>query len=357
MNASVPPSLSASARVELARRLAGFDILEFGEVLEHEHAGIRHRLLRHKLRLAGHQPLAVRRLARLEGPTRGSLVLVHGLAQNRRTWRVRGRSLEAALAARGYEVFNLELRGHGHSGRLGSRPAGGLRDYVEDIRRMSDALLEPAVYLGHSLGAGVLVRAAARGVEMAGLVHIAGVYTFGLESRLLQTAARLTQTLPFRRVPARLGVWTRPAGQMIASYPRLSELVNARVPFSGWAPGSMEPEVLAERFGGGFDKVGFGVWRDMADLPLGGELDPDGAFASWDRPLLVLAGQADGLAVPNDAIACHRDSRSRDKSLVIFDEARHGYAPGHVDIILGRRAPEVVWPVLFDWLSETKRWR
>lgn len=254
------------------------------------------------------------------------------------------------MAHAGHEVYNLELRGHGRSGELGSTPAASLDDYVADMRETLSRIESPCFCVGHSLGGAVLVKSVAAGVPMAGLVHLAGVYTFGAENGFLRTVAKLSLRFAGalqRDTPVPMG----PAGRVIAWQPRLSDFLNPRVPISGWKRNSMEHGLLADRVDLGFDRVGWGVWLDLAELARGADIDPDGRFARAQVPLLVLSGADDKLATPNDARACYDASQSGDKQLVIFDEASHGYAPGHIDIIVGRRAPEVVWPVILDWLA------
>ena len=341
----------ATAAPTQPSRLPAFERLDLRRVVEHVYAGRRVELWREQLRVPGPQPLALRRLVPLTGEGRARVLLVHGLGQNRRTWRLPGRSFEAALAHAGYEVLNLELRGHGRSAQLGSRPATGLDDYLEDLRATLAPLPRPPFGVGHSLGAGMLIRAIAHGLPLAGLVHLAGVYTFASRNGFLRRVAALTErTLPpllARDTPMPMDA----LGKLIAWRPRLSDRVNAHLPISGWGRRSMEPALLADRVDLGFDRMGLGVWLDLAQLARGGSIDETGAFARSQLPLLVLSGAADRLASPADARACYDASQSRDKELRVFDELLHGYAPGHIDIIVGQRAPEMVWPRITHWLD------
>ncbi|MEZ4239824.1 MAG: alpha/beta hydrolase [Myxococcota bacterium] len=75
------------------------------------------------------------------------------------------------------------------------------------------------------------------------------------------------------------------------------------------------------------------------------------AFEALDVPLLVACGDADPLVRPADAQRCFEASGSRDKQLVVFDPFEHQVHWGHVDLILGRLAPAVVWPVLTSWMA------
>jgi pimeloyl-ACP methyl ester carboxylesterase len=316
-----------------------------------------HRVLLRRARLglstpAGHE-LSLRRATLPDGPLRPPVLLVHGLGQNRRSFRVRGRSLVGALAERGHDVYNLELRGHGDSRALGSRPARHVDEYVDDLTAVIGALPSAPYAIGHSLGAGVLVRAASR-APLAGLVHLAGVYTFARDNALLRAAAVLSQRIG-DRVPPGLGIDLEPAGRAITRLGGLSAMINAAAPIQGWRPRSFERGVLRERLNHGFDRVGWGVWLDMADWATGGHLDPEREFSSVDVPLLVLSARGDRLATVRDAQACYEASGSADRTMVVFDRETHGVDLGHLDIVLGRHAPEIVWPVLTEWLRERAR--
>ncbi|MFI6106290.1 alpha/beta fold hydrolase [Streptomyces sp. NPDC051310] len=80
-------------------------------------------------------------------------LLVHGIMADHRTWRRVG----PALAARGYRVVAVDLRGHGASGRAGSY---GVQDFADDLVETLPAGAELAV--GHSLGGLTLSRAVER---------------------------------------------------------------------------------------------------------------------------------------------------------------------------------------------------
>ncbi len=56
------------------------------------------------------------------------------------------------FAARGYPAYALSLRGHGGSSGQDRLPWHSLRDYVDDLRQVADALPRPPVLIGHSMG-------------------------------------------------------------------------------------------------------------------------------------------------------------------------------------------------------------
>ncbi|MBA2321768.1 MAG: alpha/beta fold hydrolase [Deltaproteobacteria bacterium] len=309
-------------------------------------------LVREILRVeGGGPPIAVERTTLPGGPTRRVVLLIHGLAQNRYTWRVSKRSLVARLAEEGFDVRNVELRGHGTSRSWGSGNARSFEEYVEDLVRVIDTCEAPPFAVGHSLGAGVAIGAATRR-PLAGLVHLAGLFVFARRNRALRGLAHLTLAAEpvLRLAPVRLSTgW---AGDLIGRLYAVSDIAGFGFPIAGWSPGSMERELLAERLALGFDWTSTEVWLEMSRWATGTEFAYTAAFGALDVPLLVLAGDHDRLVPPEDARACFAASGSTDKEIVIFDAYDHRVHWGHVDLILGREAPAVVWPVLVRWLLE-----
>lgn len=297
----------------------------------------------------GQPPLALEQTVAAGGPSRGPVLLIHGFAQNRVSWRLSGRSFSAYLASRGFEVLNLELRGHGRSREYGAGNATAFAEYVADARRVVERLERRPFVVGHSLGGAVGIGLATE-APLAGLVHLAGVYTFATRNRTLRALGRLTLAWEpvLRLAPVRLHTgWT---GELVARLYAVTDVAGYGAPIAGWAPDSIERELLAERLVEGFDWTSVEVWLQMSRWAQGERLAYADAFARTDVPLLVVAGDADPLVSEADARACYEGSGSSDKELVLFEAFEHGVHWGHVDLILGRRAPEVVWPVLAGWM-------
>lgn len=72
------------------------------------------------------------------------------------------------------------------------------------------------------------------------------------------------------------------------------------------------------------------------------------AFEALDVPLLVIAGDRDGLA-PREAVRpAYERSGSSDKTFRAF-------ARGHIDLLVGREAPLTIWPLVLSWLNTRVR--
>jgi polyhydroxyalkanoate synthase len=330
----------------------GFDLLH-DETLEvvvdrEERANLR---VEH-LGVSGEAPLVVERVT---GATTGGppVLLVHGLAQNRFTWRVKQRSMSGFLASRGYVVYNVELRGHGRSRAAGSQNATGFADYISDVAAVVDAVGEPPFAIGHSLGGGVLAGAATR-VPLRGLVHLAGVFAFATQNPTLRALARLSLRLEPLLMQAPVRARTGWVGDLLGGAYSLTDLAGYGLPLAGWVPGSIERDLLEERLTRGFDWTSVEVWLEMARWATGEPFPWASDFAHTDVPLLVIAGDQDRLLSPEDARRCFEASGSRDKAFLELNLFDHGSHFGHLDLILGRHAPVQVWGPIVAWLEERR---
>ncbi|MEQ1503472.1 MAG: alpha/beta fold hydrolase [Myxococcota bacterium] len=310
----------------------------------------RARVVRQQLRLDDDTPLAIERTTAITGPSRPPVVLIHGFAQNRYSWRVSGRSFSAFLASRGYEVLNLELRGHGRSRAYGAGNAESFPQYVADARRVVARCSAAPFVIGHSLGGAVALGVATE-ARLRGVVHLAGIWRFASRNRALRALGRATLAFEpvLKAVPVRLSTgW---AGELIARLYAVTDVAGYGAPIAGWVPDSIERELLEERLALGFDWTSVEVWLQMARWAAGEPFGYAEAFAALDRPLLVIAGDADPLVRVDEARECFARSVATDKELVVFDAFDHEVHWGHVDLILGRHARRIVWPRIEDWLA------
>ena len=288
----------------------------------------------------------VRKYAAIGGPP---VVLVHGFAQNRYSWHASRRSFSAYLASLGYDVYNLELRGHGNS-RAGLRPER-FDDYLEDVARVAGLIGEPAFWIGHSLG-GAVVYAAATRVPMRGVVGIGALFRFAQANRALNLLCKLSNLLGERASVGGISIRTRLAGRLMSRLYSVSDIAGYAFPISGWAPGSMEPDLLAERLERGFDWTSIQVWLDMARWGSSGAFDHEEAWRRTQVPVFVIAGDYDHLMLPEDARVAYDLAGGEDRLFQVFDLHDTGFHWGHLDLILGHQAPRFVWAAISDWLRE-----
>jgi alpha-beta hydrolase superfamily lysophospholipase len=286
-----------------------------------------------------------------------AIVLVPGFVQNRHAFTVPGRSLVDDLAMRGFAVHVVDLPGR--AARHPARRRDRLLEYVEeDIAALVTAIADAhvsTVYVGHSMGGLIGVALPSDAVARLSGIVVIGSPLLPLDRTLrrfslpVEGAARVLSTLgvpfPGRRV-----------AQGLLRARALFEQRHARVPMRVWSRGSLDDDELSFALMHAFTNDSFGAAADLLTLvrTRGGHMGrvPIGERLSALRaPLLVIGGNDDGLA-PVDAVeALYTRAGSRDKRLVIVGDDRPGAGVGHIDLLVGRRAPELVWPLLAEFLS------
>jgi polyhydroxyalkanoate synthase len=310
----------------------------------------------------GAVPLSLirKRLARNGGGTKGVVLLVHGFGQNRYAWHLPSRSFANYLAKAGYDVFNLDLRGHGRSRHFGSRRSKSVADYVdedipnavEEIRAIAGP--RPVFLVGHSLG-GLISYAAAPPLDGAigGVASFGSPYHFARGSTSLTAIATFVRMVNVLRLKPNPLVPLKPVGLTISAFRLLAESPLYPVPWRGWRKGSMEPQVLTEHLRMAFDRAGLAELAELFDWAAqkrfgGAENDYGERFERADVPLLVVAGTYDDLAPPEGVRPGFALSASTDKTY-------RALPLGHIDLLVGRDAPKSSWPLLASWLGERAR--
>jgi pimeloyl-ACP methyl ester carboxylesterase len=307
----------------------------------------------------GRVPLAMvrKRLVSDDGGTRAPVLLVHGFGQNRYAWHLPARSMSAYLARAGYDVFNLELRGHGRSRNFGARRCRGVDEYiqedlptaVEEVQARSGK--RPVYIVGHSLG-GLVGYAAAPELSGAvgGVVSIGSPYHFTRGSIPLATVSLLFRAMMVARVRVDAPLPLSTVGAAMRTLRRFAESPFYPIPLRGWHAGSCEPHVLEQHLRLAFDQAGV---REMAEMfewgvqkKFGGrEQDYADRFERADMPLLVIAGTNDDLAPPASVRPAFQRSRSADKTY-------RALPLGHIDLLVGREAPRSAWPLIRGWIDK-----
>jgi alpha-beta hydrolase superfamily lysophospholipase len=306
----------------------------------------------------GHVPLAMirKRLARNGGGTKGVVLLVHGFGQNRYAWHLPSRSFANYLAKVGFDVFNLDLRGHGRSRHFGSRRSTSVSDYVEeDLPNAVEEIqaiagTRPIFLVGHSLG-GLVSYAAAPGLDGAigGVASFGSPYHFGRGSTSLTAIATFVRLVNVLRLKPNPLVPLKPVGLTMMAFRQIAESPLYPVPWRGWHKGSMEPQVLQEHLRMAFDRAGLAELAELFDWAAqkrfgGRERDYGERFEKLDLPLLVVSGTHDDLAPPEGVQPAYAQSRSSDKTY-------RALPLGHIDLLVGREAPKTAWPMLGSWIS------
>jgi poly[(R)-3-hydroxyalkanoate] polymerase subunit PhaC len=307
--------------------------------------------------MSGQVPLAmVRKRVSSTRETKAPVLLVHGFGQNRYAWHLPARSFANHLACAGFDVFNLDLRGHGRSRRLGSRPCRSVQDYVrEDLPRAVEAVQRlsqgrPVWVVGHSLG-GLVAYATAPTLDGAvgGIVSIGSPYHFTRGSPMLGALALLFRAIKPAPLP-NAALPLAPLGLTMRTLRRFAESPFYPLPVRGWHAGSCEPHVLEQHLRLAFDRAALAEMRDLfewaAQRRFGGrDLDYVERFERMDAPLLVIAGMNDDLAPPASVRPAFLRSASKDKTY-------RSLPLGHIDLLVGRDAPKTTWSLVTGWLEK-----
>ena len=285
---------------------------------------------------------------RPRGAPRGPpVLLVHGVAMNRLAldFGLERWSLAACLAAAGLDCYALDLRGHG-----GSRPGPGaprdwtLDDYLAlDVPAALDAIRqatgEPAVlWVGHSQGALLGLAAAARWPDrVAAVVALAPPIRLGEVGRRLRLLPRL----------ARLRL-ARPLARLVAPLSGLWQPATAGLAIQ---LGEMEPTVYRRMMMNAIEGLPVGVMAQFTAFALEDRLGSADGQEDWRaglsvcrQPALFVAAPEDGLAPPASVEEGHH-RWGGEKALWLAPAG-----VGHTDLLLGRRAPEGLFPVVRAWL-------
>lgn len=310
----------------------------------------------------GPQPIAMvrKRVANrggTPGPTRAPVLLIHGFGQNRHAFHLPSRSMVNHLARGGFDVFNVDLRGRGRSGHLGARRPRSILEFIQEdvptaldeIRRLDE---RPVFLIGHSLG-GVISYCAAVDLRsrIAGIATLGAPYQFTRGSRWLGAVGSLFLELDRRFQFPNAVIPTRSYGKFVRSAQRLVESRLYPLPFRGFRRGATEPEILGEHMAFAMERGSVSTLRAMfawaAESANG--IGPDGLFGYAERfealdiPLLAIAGKYDDLAPPESVEPAIHRSHSSDKTYRVLPF-------GHADLLIGREAPQLTWPLLESWL-------
>ncbi len=289
---------------------------------------------------------------RPRGPPRSPPVLLcHGLAVNRQfmDFGVERYSLSAFLSRAGLDCFALDLRGHGASrAGPGAPRRWNLDTYLaRDVPAALDAIRretgsDRVLWVGHSQGAMLGMAACLLYPDrIAGLVAIAGPVRFGARSGLrMFIALRRPAVARLVRFAARMaaplsGLWHPAFAEVAVHAANVEPPVYRRFLSNVMEP--LQPGVLDQ----------FAVFaREDSFRSMDGAVDYRAGLSRCTQPALFLSGGRDGLAPPPSVEAGYRlwggPKRYRDA----------GPDTGHADLLLGRSAPETVFPVVRDFLLE-----
>lgn len=293
-----------------------------------------------------------------EGPSKGAVVLQHGLASNGGAFLVPQQSFAEHLARLGYDCYVTELRGAGKSET--PKKEFGFDDYVDhDLPALIEAVLACSghaklAWIGHSMG-GILGLAYGLENPDAPLSSVAAIcssldYRAGRnvyqDLNRIKSLARLLPFVPYRAL-AQLNALVAGAGPVLPP-----EGMN-------FHRSNVERDVLRHMLANGFERIPIRLLEDLSTTfdaqgfsRAGGriryhELAPRYAFRT-----LLLAGSRDAQCPPETVAATAALLTGCPLETAVVG-ATHGHADdyGHFDPFVGKRAAVEAWPVVTAFLE------
>jgi pimeloyl-ACP methyl ester carboxylesterase len=297
------------------------------------------------------------------------VILCPGLAANRYNMDFlddgRGRdrsSLARYLARLGFDVWVLEPRGRGWA-RAPRRARWTLFDEVREdaptaIETVLDLSGRDAVFwVGHSWGGLMQLVLQAQGGEgadkVAGIVALGSPALFGRRGVL----ARLRRLDPLLGPPVGLRLPLRLVARFMLPVVGLLNALS-RVRWPRLAP--LSTRLLRHLLASLAEDIPPGIVRQLRSWArVNGPVDLAGAPIPWgtiERPLLLVSGTMDWIAGPEAMRPILDAARSEDRQLVVVGRDA-GYAQdfGHGGLLLSEPAPDVVFPIVADWLQQRAR--
>ena len=294
---------------------------------------------------------------------RHPVVLCHGLASNHLGFDTHAdTSLARHLAGRGYLVFALDLRGHGHEHptRRGARRFGWSFDEyllhdvpaaIEHAKRASGA--SAVHWIGHSMGGLLAYAHLARG----GSRDFCSVTAIGSSLDYSGAASGFHALLPLLSLLDHVPFV--PVGLLGRAMARLVGRVETPFQrFNVWSS-NVDPEQWRRVSRRGFHAVSPPVMAQLASaMQPGGLRSRDGAttylegLARATAPVLAIAGDRDAQCPPEAAARTLEALGSPRRELRVFGPAHgHGDHYGHFDFLIGRRARTEVFPCIDAWID------
>ena len=296
-------------------------------------------------------------------PSGPPVLLCHGISANARNMDLdEAHSLARWLAARGRESFAVSLRGGGDSDM--PDPAAG-RAYLYSIDTFATQDIPAALakiraltgapkvdYVGHSMGGLVGYIYLARGGDGFNSFVVLGSpvrFTWGrdVESALQWAARILKDRIHFVDTHLLVDMLTPMHGE-----------VHTVADDILYNPENI-PKPLWKKFvATGVSTISGGVLQQFAlwlekDVMLSAEGDRDylAALRTVQVPVFVVAGKADRFA-PAPSVKLGYEAMGGEKQFFIAGEENgflHDY--GHMDMVVGDRAPQELWPRLFAFMQ------
>jgi pimeloyl-ACP methyl ester carboxylesterase len=301
---------------------------------------------------------------------RTPIILIHGMGSNRYNVDFPDQRISLAkyLYRKGFDVWVLELRGAGKSQPSSMlkriqrliRPSWTFDDHVFiDIPTFVDHIQKETGqksfhWIGHSLG---------------GSVIFAAVSSMG--NKICQSAVTIASAMNSHTKPGFAQILVKIEDSILRCVPLIPGKYLSSITFP--AIGLFAP--LFDNLYYCLDNIDKKTLRTVGRIAVENISIPlflqmhrwyqENHFDTLDRsfsyhkslqsikaPWLVLAGSADGMTQLPDVFYGYDQIRSKKKKFIIFGK-EFGYKSdyGHLDLVLGKNAPEEVYPQVLNWVK------
>lgn len=294
---------------------------------------------------------------------REPVILCHGLACNRFTFDLNEeRSMARYLADRGYDVWMLELRGHGESprkkGKKAMRDGFGMDEYaLHDVPAALQYVTQQTGaaqvnWVGHSMGGMILYMylSTTGDPRLRNVVTMGSPGSFDYPSRLVGSALKATRyamALPRINVP----LYSRPVARVTSRLLGFEEV--------GLNTENLSKPATREVLWLWFAPIERGVERSFVSIRDAGRLvsrdgqtDYSARLSEFKVPLLAIAGRVDALAPPYNVLQVFEKVGSTDRTFELASRTNGYHADyGHADLMVGDNAKADLYPLVYRWLE------
>lgn len=324
------------------------------------------------------------------------ILLFHGICSNYATWDLNEvQSVQRYLAGLGFDTWAIDWRGAG----LSERPAKGRyfnwRYSIDDLIHydavaalnhvLSRTGKARVIIAGHSMGG--LITHALLGSEpvsdkVAGIVTLSGATLMGTDGSSENPPTQALMSLIGLVSPFVVDDAVVPAEEItrlaMSGYSRLLERLVRWAGVWLWNPRNVNVELIEQMatkavgntnttilqqftiFAHKYDTTSFAGWTGMADAS---DYFLENGFVSYVErlssikvPALVISGAADKIVGAHNVQQVYSKLGSSDKTYVeLGTDAGFSFDYGHVDMVMGIKAPEEVYPVLGAWMKSRSK--
>ncbi len=280
------------------------------------------------------------------------VVLCHGLGANRFTFDFHGRHVLArSLAERGFEAWILELRGRGHAGpaKDASFDRQAQHDVGAALRTVTESGASGCLWVGHSKGGMLALGHLAKDprAPIRAVCAIGSPTSFRVQRGLMPFAKVVRPLLAAPSMPLE----------------KLSRLALV-VPPPDWfmryliRPENLDPDIRRRALVNVGADVAGGVGRQFLEWITRGRWTSADRSFDYERglrdvraPALLMAGTHDLLAPPD--AAHHAATLLGGPAETVSCGREFGFEAdyGHGDLVLGRHAPDEIYPRVVQFLE------